>query len=143
MGILISCDNTTAADAANRTIRMRKLQTTAMRHHWIQDRVHSGQFVVKWSKGSDNKADFFHQNPSCPRVQNYTTSLYLRSTCLTSQSTASQFTITTTSQKFYIQEDLISISNHRFKTYRPTKHQHRPKTCYFIIYLSFERTNFI
>jgi hypothetical protein len=59
MGTLISCDNTTAADAANRTIRMRKLQTTAMRHHWIQDRVQSGQFVVKWSKGSDNKADFF------------------------------------------------------------------------------------
>ena len=59
MGTLISCDNTTATDAANRTIRMKKLQTTAMRHHWIQDRVKSGQFVVKWAKGSDYKADFF------------------------------------------------------------------------------------
>ena len=59
IGTLISCDNTTASDAANRTIRMRKLQTTAMRHHWIQDRVKSGQFKVKWAKGSDNKADFF------------------------------------------------------------------------------------
>ena len=59
VGTLISCDNTTAADAANRTTRMRKLQTTAMRHHWIQDRVKSGQFVVKWAKGSENKADFF------------------------------------------------------------------------------------
>jgi len=59
VGTLISCDNTTASDAANRTTRMRKLQTTAMRHHWIQDRVKSGQFVVKWAKGSENKADFF------------------------------------------------------------------------------------
>jgi hypothetical protein len=56
---LISCDNSAATDAANRAIRMRKLQTTAMRHHWIQDRVKEGQFVVKWAKGSDNKADFF------------------------------------------------------------------------------------
>jgi hypothetical protein len=59
VGTLISCDNTTATDASNRKIRMRKLQTTAMRHHWIQDRVKSGQFTVKWAKGSDNKADFF------------------------------------------------------------------------------------
>ena len=80
MGTLISCDNTTATDAANRTTRMRKLQTTAMRHHWIQDRVKSGQFVVKWAKGADNKAEFFFK--ILPVNENHPTPLCLRPSCL-------------------------------------------------------------
>jgi hypothetical protein len=55
----IWCDNTTATNAANKSIRIRRLQSTAMRFHWIQDRIALGQFVVLWGAGVCNLGDFF------------------------------------------------------------------------------------
>jgi hypothetical protein len=55
----IWCDNTTATNAANKSIRIRRLQSTAMRFHWIQDRIALGQFVVLWGAGISNLGDFF------------------------------------------------------------------------------------
>jgi hypothetical protein len=52
-------DNSTAAGSANKSIRIRRLQSTAMRYHWIQDRIAAGQFKVLWGAGVDNLADFF------------------------------------------------------------------------------------
>ena len=36
-----------------------RLQSTAMRFHWIQDRIALGQFVVLWGAGVSNLGDFF------------------------------------------------------------------------------------
>ena len=58
-GTIIVTDNTTADNAANKRSKIKKLQTTAMRHHWIRDRVADGQFRVIWEAGYLNKADFF------------------------------------------------------------------------------------
>ena len=55
----IWCDNTAATNAANKSIRIRRLQSTAMRFHWIQDRIKIGQFVVLWGAGANNLADFY------------------------------------------------------------------------------------
>ena len=52
-------DNSTASKAANKSIRIRRLQSTAMRYHWIQDRIAAGQFKVLWGAGVENLADFF------------------------------------------------------------------------------------
>jgi hypothetical protein len=52
-------DNNTASSAANKSIRIRRLQSTAMRYHWIQDRIRDGQFKVLWGAGVENLADFF------------------------------------------------------------------------------------
>jgi hypothetical protein len=52
-------DNSTATSASHKTIRIRRLQSVAMRYHWIQDRVKDGQFDTIWQSGRDNKADFF------------------------------------------------------------------------------------
>ena len=52
-------DNSTASSAANKSIRIRRLQSTAMRYHWIQDRIAAGQFKVLWGAGVENLADFF------------------------------------------------------------------------------------
>ena len=52
-------DNNTASSAANKSIRIRRLQSTAMRYHWIQDRIRDGQFKVLWGVGVENLADFF------------------------------------------------------------------------------------
>ena len=40
-------DNSTASNAANKSIRIRRLQSTAMRYHWIQDRIAAGHFFCK------------------------------------------------------------------------------------------------
>ena len=55
----IRTDNLTASKAANKSIRIRRLQSTAMRYHWIQDRIAAGQFKVLWGAGVENLADFF------------------------------------------------------------------------------------
>ncbi len=55
----IVTDNTTARDTANRAIKSKRLQATAMRHHWIRDRVRQGRFQVIWEAGETNRADFF------------------------------------------------------------------------------------
>ena len=52
-------DNSTASNAANKSIRIRRLQSTAMRYHWIQDRIAAGQFKMYWGAGVENLADFF------------------------------------------------------------------------------------
>ncbi len=52
-------DNSTANSASHKSIRIRRLQSVAMRYHWIQDRVKEGQFYTIWLSGKDNKADYF------------------------------------------------------------------------------------
>jgi hypothetical protein len=52
-------DNSTASKATNKSIRIRQLQSTAMRYDWIQDRIAAGQFKVLWGAGVETLADFF------------------------------------------------------------------------------------
>ena len=55
----IVTDNTTARGTALKSIKSKRLQTTALRHHWIRDRVSQGQFQIIWEAGESNRADFF------------------------------------------------------------------------------------
>jgi hypothetical protein len=40
-----------------------------MRFYWIHDRVHQGQFVICWKKGSHNCADYFMKHHSTAHHQ--------------------------------------------------------------------------
>jgi hypothetical protein len=62
----IQTDNACAAGIANKTVKQRQSRAVNMRFYWIQDRVGQGEFLVYWSSGSDNAADYFtkHHSPS-------------------------------------------------------------------------------
>jgi hypothetical protein len=55
----IQTDNNTASGIANDTVKQRRSKAMDMRFYWIRDRVRQDQFLIYWSKGSDNLADYF------------------------------------------------------------------------------------
>ena len=66
----IQTDNACATGIANGTMRQRKSKAMDMRFYWVQDRIHQGQFLVFWRKGSDNRGDYFtkHHSPAHHRL---------------------------------------------------------------------------
>ena len=54
----IQVDNATAVGFANGTMKHKRSKVINMQFHWIADRVRQGQFVVYWSPGSKNYADY-------------------------------------------------------------------------------------
>lgn len=62
----IQTDNACAAGIANKTVKQRQSRAVNMRFYWVQDRVEQGEFLVYWSRGCDNDADYFtkHHSPS-------------------------------------------------------------------------------
>ena len=55
----IISDNQCAVGVANRTVKQKRSKATDMRFHWIRDRAGQGHFVISWSPGTTNFADFF------------------------------------------------------------------------------------
>jgi hypothetical protein len=62
----IQTDNACAAGIANKTVKQRQSRAVNMRFYWVQDRVEQGEFLVYWSPGIDNDADYWtkHHSPS-------------------------------------------------------------------------------
>jgi hypothetical protein len=55
---LITYDNQPAGKIALKTAKIKKSKAIAMRYHWIQDRIQSGEFRINWKPGPHNIADF-------------------------------------------------------------------------------------
>ena len=55
----IQTDSSTASGIANDTVTQRRSKAMDMRFYWVRDRCRQGQFIVYWSKGQDNLADYF------------------------------------------------------------------------------------
>jgi hypothetical protein len=55
-------DNSTAAGIATDTVKQKRSKAIDMRFYWIRDRVRQGQFLVYWSKGKGNLADYFSKH---------------------------------------------------------------------------------
>jgi hypothetical protein len=58
----IATDNSTAAGIATDTVKQKRSKAIDMRFYWIRDRVRQGQFLVYWSKGKGNLADYFSKH---------------------------------------------------------------------------------
>lgn len=54
----ICTDNNTAAGIVNSSIRQRRSKAMDMRFYWIQDRKRQGHFLIYWSPGKSNLADY-------------------------------------------------------------------------------------
>jgi hypothetical protein len=65
----LSVDNKCAEGLANDTVKRRRSKAIDMRFHWIRDRVRQGQFIITWSPGVTNLADFFTKNLSTKQFQ--------------------------------------------------------------------------
>jgi hypothetical protein len=55
---LITYDNSTAGNLANKTAKVKRSKAIAMKYHWIQDRIEQGDFKIQWAPGPTNLADF-------------------------------------------------------------------------------------
>jgi hypothetical protein len=55
----IQSDNSTAAGVANDRVKQKHSQAIDMRFCWICNRVGQSTLLVRWEKGSLNKADHF------------------------------------------------------------------------------------
>jgi Reverse transcriptase (RNA-dependent DNA polymerase) len=55
----IITDNSTADGFANKRTKVKRSKAMDMRFFWIQDREQQDQFVVKWSSGEGNHADYY------------------------------------------------------------------------------------
>jgi hypothetical protein len=55
----ITTDNQVAKGLANDTVKQRRSKAIDMRFYWVRDRVRQGQFLILWSKGANNKGDYF------------------------------------------------------------------------------------
>jgi hypothetical protein len=62
----VQTDNACASGIINDTVKQHRSKAMDMRFYWIKDRVAQDQYVVHWSKGSNNLADYFtkHHSPS-------------------------------------------------------------------------------
>ena len=60
-----------AVGIANDTVKLCRSKAIDMRYHWIRDRVRKGVFIVTWSKGADNDADFFTKLQPSHRHQSF------------------------------------------------------------------------
>jgi len=58
----IATDNSTAAGIATDSVKQKRSKAVDMRFYWVRDRVRQGQFLVYWSKGASNKADYFSKH---------------------------------------------------------------------------------
>ena len=54
----INVDNTAAVGFATKSTRIRRSKAIDMRFHWLADRVDRGQFIVFWTRGVHNNADY-------------------------------------------------------------------------------------
>ena len=54
----LAVDNTTAVGFANKTIKQKMSKAIDMRFYWMQDRQNQGQFIIYWSPGATNLADY-------------------------------------------------------------------------------------
>ena len=54
----LAVDNITAVGLANKTIKQQMSKAIDIRFYWIQDRQSQGQFIIYWSTGTTNLADF-------------------------------------------------------------------------------------
>jgi len=55
---LITYDNSTAGNLANKTAKVKRSKAISMKYHWIQDRIEQGDFKIQWAPGPTNLADF-------------------------------------------------------------------------------------
>jgi hypothetical protein len=55
----VQTDNKTASDIANDNCKQRRSKAMDMRFYWVRDRVRQGHFLIYWSKGQGNMADYF------------------------------------------------------------------------------------
>lgn len=60
----MATDNSTASGIANDTVKQRRSKAMDMRFYWVRDRVRQGHFLIYWSKGSGNLADYFTKHHS-------------------------------------------------------------------------------
>jgi len=59
-------DNSTAEGIANDTVKQRRSKAIDMRYYWVRDRCRQGQFLVHWSPGVKNRADYFSKSGHPP-----------------------------------------------------------------------------
>ena len=55
----IHVDNSTAVGIANDSVKKQRSRSMEMRLFWSTDQVKLGHFVVKWTPGKENLADYF------------------------------------------------------------------------------------
>jgi hypothetical protein len=77
------------AGIANATVKQRRSKAIDMRFYWVRDRVHQGQFIIHWRRGTDNQADYFskHHSPAhhCLMRSRYLLELHTSTTTKTDQ----------------------------------------------------------
>ena len=61
-------DNAAAVGFANNSIKPRRSKAIDMRFHWIANRVKQGQFVVYWSPGDQNWAEYVTKHHPPPII---------------------------------------------------------------------------
>ena len=54
----INVDNTAAVGFATGTTKLKRAKAIDMRFHWLADRVNRGQFIIFWTRGANNFADY-------------------------------------------------------------------------------------
>ena len=55
----IHMDNSTAVGIANDSVKKQRSRSMEMQPFWTTDQVKLGHFVVKWTPGKENLADYF------------------------------------------------------------------------------------
>ena len=53
------CDNSTAAEIANDTVKKQRSRSMEIQFFWVTDQVKNGTFDVQWHPGAENLADYF------------------------------------------------------------------------------------
>ena len=81
----VKIDNTTAVGIVSSSIRQKRSKAMDMRFHWVQDRQQQGQFLIYWSPGKNNLADYFSKHHPAAHHQK------MRSTYLINHSTIRDF----------------------------------------------------
>jgi hypothetical protein len=70
-------DNYTADGFANNRSKIKRSKAMDMRFYWIQDREQKNQFLVCWSSGKGNHADYYTKHhPNSHHIQVRPTYLY-------------------------------------------------------------------
>ena len=54
--------NSRGSGIANDEVKQRRSKAMDMRFYWVRDRVRQGQFLIYWSRGENNLADYFSKH---------------------------------------------------------------------------------
>jgi hypothetical protein len=69
----LESDNSTAYGILHAQVRMKRSKAFDMRYHWLKDCIAQKQFILYWSPGRTNNADYFskHHPPAHHTLMRY------------------------------------------------------------------------